>query len=181
MAVLPPTDEVHLGEQGGGDLHEVGAALVDGGGEACEVADHAAAEGHDKVAPVQLQGEEFVAQGLQAGEALGLLAGRQDDGVDGQASPLEGGGQSVAMQAPDGAVRDHGDAVPADEAAQPLTGGLKKAGANEDLVGAFAQVDGDGSGHEGVRDCELVRARITWSTVTWWGELPVSTVMSASA
>jgi hypothetical protein len=53
MAVLPPTERVHLGQQGGGDLHEVDAALVDCRREACEIAHHAAAEGGDQVAAVQ--------------------------------------------------------------------------------------------------------------------------------
>ena len=101
--------------------------------------------------------------------------------MDRQAGASEGGGQARTVKAPDGAVRHHCDAVPADKGAQPFARRFKQAGADEDLVGAFAQVDGDGSGHEEVRACQSVRARITWSTVTGCGESPVSTVMSASA
>ena len=61
MAVLPPTEEFDLGQQGGRDLHEVDAALVDRRREPGEVADHAAAERDDQVAAVQLEGQQPVA------------------------------------------------------------------------------------------------------------------------
>ena len=170
---------VHLGQQGGGDLNEVCAALVDGGGEAGEVPDHPAAESDNQVAPVQLQSQQGVAERLQAGKALGLFAGGQDDGMDGQAGRFEGPGQPRAVQAPDGLVRDHGDPVATDEGAQARAGLVQQARTDQDIIGALAQVDMNGADHAEARACQSVRARITSSTVTWCGESPVSTVMSA--
>ena len=98
-----------------------------------------------------------------------------------QSGALEGGGQAGTVQAPDGLVRDHRDPVASDEGAKARTGLVHQAGTDQDLVGAVAQVDGNRTDHAAVRACQLVRALITWSTDTWCGVSPVSTVMSAWA
>ena len=65
--------------------------------------------------------------------------------------------------------------------AKARTGLVHQAGTDQDLVGAFAQVDGDRADHAADRACQLVRAWTTWSTDTWCDVSLVSTVMSAWA
>ena len=97
-----------------------------------------------------------------------------------QAGLFQGGGQARAVQAPDSPVRNDGDPVAPGQGSKPGAGFLQKAGAEKDLLGARAEVDGDRADHAVVRACHSPSARMTCSTVTWWGESPVSTVMSAS-
>ena len=66
---------IYLGQQGGGDLHEIDAALVDRRREPGQVADHAAAEGHDQVAAVELQRQQTVRQFLELGFDLEVAEG----------------------------------------------------------------------------------------------------------
>ena len=70
---------IDLGEQRRRHLDEADAAAHDPGGEAGEVADHAAAEGEHGVAPLDPRLEQRLDHGLERGEALRPLAGRHDD------------------------------------------------------------------------------------------------------
>src|SRR5690606_7623228 len=72
---------VDLGEQAGGDLDEADAAAQDRGREAREVADHAATEGDETIAPLELQSQQRLAEAAELGEALGRLAGWHHDGT----------------------------------------------------------------------------------------------------
>ena len=65
---------VDLREQRGRHLHESDAALVDRGGEAGQVADHAAAQGDDQAVAPAARGEQGVEHLLHALPALRLLA-----------------------------------------------------------------------------------------------------------
>ena len=69
---------VDLGEQRRRHLHEADAALVGGGDEPGEVADHAAAERDQRVAAAQPTVVEHAVELLGAGEVLLPLARRQD-------------------------------------------------------------------------------------------------------
>ena len=72
---------VDLGEEGGGDLHVADAAHVDGGEEAGDVADDAAAEGEEERVAVGSGAGELLGEGFDAGEALvALAAGEEEDG-----------------------------------------------------------------------------------------------------
>jgi hypothetical protein len=138
---------IHLGQEGGGDLDEVDAALVDRGGEAGEVAHHAAAEGDDHVAAVELQGQEAVADVGQPLPALGGLAGGNDDGLGGDAGGGEGVGQGLAMERPDGFVADDGGAAALEERGHMDPGVLQQPLADHDVVGPVIQPDTDGAAH----------------------------------
>src|SRR3546814_18687403 len=69
---------VDLGEEGGRDLDEMAATINDRRGETDEVADHAAAEGDDMVAPLDAERQQPVDQGGEGSPALAVFAGRQD-------------------------------------------------------------------------------------------------------
>ena len=83
MAVLPPTEKSTCASRVVGICTKSTPALEDRRGETGQIADHPAAERDHRVAAVQLQRQQLVAQALQSGEALGLLARRNDDGVAG--------------------------------------------------------------------------------------------------
>src|SRR3546814_571145 len=70
---------VDLGEEAGRYLHETAAAIDDGGGEADEIADDAAAERDDMVAALDAEGKAAVDQLRKRFPALARLAGREKD------------------------------------------------------------------------------------------------------
>ena len=61
---------IDLGEQRGRHLHHAHAAPQDAGGEAGEIADHAAAERNDAVAPLDAELEQALAQRASTGKLL---------------------------------------------------------------------------------------------------------------
>ena len=65
---------IDLGQQRGRHLHDADAAPQDAGGEAGQVADHAAAKGDDAVAALDAELEQALAERRQHGEALARLA-----------------------------------------------------------------------------------------------------------
>jgi hypothetical protein len=157
---------VHLSQQGGRDLNEVDAALVDRRREAREVADHAAAEGCDDVAPVQLKRQQPVGHVGQSLEALGALARRHDHGQRRDPRPVQRRGQPRAVQAPDRLVADHRRAAARLEGRNARAGLIQQAGADPHLVGARAQADRNGEDHStGAPICSAI-AFSTWLTVT---------------
>src|SRR3546814_15715869 len=72
---------VDLGQQAGRDLHEVEAAQGDSGGKAGEVADHAAAQRHQRCRALDLAIEELAAQPTELVEALRAIARRPDQAL----------------------------------------------------------------------------------------------------
>ena len=70
---------VDLGEQGGRHLHVSDAAQQDRRAEPGEVADHAAAEGHDRGRALDPGLEQDIEQPLELRHALGGFARRQHD------------------------------------------------------------------------------------------------------
>src|SRR5690606_17326181 len=97
---------VDLGEQGGRDLDEMAAALDDRRGEAGQVADHAAAEGKDMVAPLDAELEQPVDQRGKRLPALAALAGRQQDRRRGDPVAGESVGELPALERPHRLVAD---------------------------------------------------------------------------
>ena len=67
MPVLPPTEESTWASSVVGIWMKSHAAPQDGGGKAGEVADDAAAQGDDAVAPLDTGGQQLVAEFGQAG------------------------------------------------------------------------------------------------------------------
>ena len=79
IAVLPPTLEIHLGEQGRRNLHETHAAPEARRAEAREIADHAAAQRDDDVAPLDARADQRVADPRELGVGFGRFPRRADD------------------------------------------------------------------------------------------------------
>ena len=74
MPVLPPIEEIDLGEEGGRHLHDADASPQDARGEAGQISHHAAAEGDDAVAALDAELEQLLAQPIQHGKALARFA-----------------------------------------------------------------------------------------------------------
>jgi hypothetical protein len=124
-------------------MDEVDAPLVDGRGEAGEIAHHPAAEGDEQVPPVQFQGQQPVAEIGQALETLGALAGRDDDHLGVDTRRLQGPDQARAMQIEDRLVHDHGGQGTAQERGQPRGGGVDEAGTDDHFIGPPGQGHGN--------------------------------------
>ena len=136
---------VHLGEQRGRHLHEVDAALVAGGREPGDVADHSAAErDHDTVAR-DAPRDQGVLDGGERVERLVPLAVRDDVGVDAggigerRAEPLQ-------VQRCHRLVGDH-EGVTAPDVRGEEPPFADDAGADVDRVAPLSQVDLDGPAH----------------------------------
>ena len=152
---------VHLRKQGGRDLHEIDAALVDRRGETGEVAHHAAAEGDDQISAVQFKGQQIVADPRQHVEALGAFTGGNQHRR--RADPLgrQGRGQGCAMQTPDGLVADDRGPPALEKRADMLTGLGQQACSDAHLIGSVAEADGDGLDHAPSSERYCVRASMT--------------------
>src|ERR1700739_4457141 len=70
---------VDLGEQGGGNLHVVDAAHVDGGEKAGHIAEDAAAEGEEQGTAIGTGFGELDGKLFDAGEALVLFPGGHEE------------------------------------------------------------------------------------------------------
>ena len=132
-ARLAPDGGVDHAQEGGGHVHHRHPPVVDGGGEAGGVGDHAPAHGHHHVGPGEAPPGEGPAQLLHALHALGVLARVEEEGA-----LLDAGvdREVGALLGHDGGPGRAGG----DHLAQPVAG----AGAHEHVVGPLAQVDGDG-------------------------------------
>ena len=136
---------VHLGEQRGRHLDEVDAALVAGGREPGDVADHSAAERDDHAVARDAPRNQRVLDGGEGVERLVPLAVGDDVGVDAggigerRAEPIE-------VQRSHRLVGDHEGVATADvRGEQPPF--ADDAGADVDRVAPLSQVDLDGPAH----------------------------------
>ncbi len=131
---------VDLGQQRGRGLQAGHAPVVGGGGEAGGVADDAAAEGHDGVAPEQPPGGEPAAERLDGRQALGLLAVAHEEDLGGGAGGGQGGQQRLGVAVGDGLLADDGHPGPAGEGGGDLA---EDARPDDDVVAAGAELDAD--------------------------------------
>ncbi len=92
-------------------------APEDRGGEAREVADHAAAERQDMIAPLDTEAKQPVDRGGELRPALGLFAGGKDPPVRFVAMVPQRGFKHLAPCCMDMDVGDHGDVALAEPAA----------------------------------------------------------------
>ena len=134
---------IDLGQQGGGQLHEMAAALEDGGGKADEVANDPAAQRDDMVAAFDLQREQGVEQLLQMPPALGLFARRQDDGFDPDIGGAQAGVEPGQLGCGDVGVRDDDEPAAPGEAGKLVPGAIERALFDQDVVAARVQRDLD--------------------------------------
>jgi hypothetical protein len=181
---------VDLGEQGGRDLDEVEATQQDRRGEAGEVADHPAAQRDQRGAALDPGQQQAAAEVGEVGEVLARLAGRQHEGLVGDAGLVEGALQRLEVQLGDGLVGDDHRPRRRDQRRDPLPGARDQLLADNDLVAALAQRDGQRRlassavlAHPAAassRRC-AVRASSTRCTVTSGGASTLSTTMSAMA
>ena len=141
IAVLPPTERIDLGEQAGRHLHIGAAALEDRGGEAGEVADHAAAEGDDMVAALdpELEQPRRPARSSRAQLLLASPGGTSDRRDVEPATPPAAA--PCAAQTFSSATDD--DPPAARMRREQLAGAVEQAGADRDRVAALAERDLD--------------------------------------
>ena len=167
---------VDLGQQRRRHLQTGDPPVVGGGGEPGGVADDAAAEGHDGVAPEETPGGEAATERLHRRQALGLLAVAHEEHLGHRAGPPEGGEQRFGVALGDrrlahdrhpGPAADGGDGGPV-EHARP----------HQDVVAAGAELDPDRaigpSAHPAVQPVAMRTAVAVWpgerpevSTRTW--------------
>ncbi len=132
-------------------MHEGHAAQKDAGGETGQIADHAAAEGDDGGAPLAAGLQHGVEQAFQMGEALGLLAGRQNHAVIFDPGSVQGVFQRLQMQPFEGFVGHHEHPSARQQGRQPASGFGQQSRPDHDVIGAITQRDGnigDGGGHD---------------------------------
>ncbi len=202
---------VHLGEERGRHLHHAHAAAQDRGGEAGQVAHHAAAKGDDAIAALDAEIEQGLAELGQHGKAFGRLARRHHGGAEEAALPLEARLERRQMQGRDIRVADHRVARAGQGRGEALARRGEEVLADDDVVTPPGQVHGDGRLAVGFvalglaeRGCVVAHHRpplrraagalfavmqpslaasasTTAPTMTSWGTSRLSTVMSASA
>lgn len=154
---------VDLGEQRGGELHITDAAHVDGGEEAGEVAEDAAAEGEQDGVAIGTGEGQLVGKGLDAGEALVGFAGPEKE-HGGASVGVEGLEDGLRPEAPDRGRGDQEEArqrcggLDPQQLAQARLEGEEKVGADGDIVGGGGRGDGDrgGFGRLGRHDNTMV-------------------------
>ena len=162
---------IDLSQQSRRHLDEVDAAQQHGRREAGEVADHAAAQRHQRRLAVGTTIEQFVHQPAEAREVLAALAGRDRHRLGLHARLLERGGEACAIDRLDRIVAHDRDARGSQQRAGEFTRAIDQAGADGDVVGATGQVDADGAGRThavcpAVWACRCARmASITCSVV----------------
>ena len=135
---------IDLRQQRSRHLHVIETAARHGGGEAREIADHAAAQRDDEVATLDAGGDQRLADGLEPAEALRALAFRDRDGRGGDPAAGKrgfGGGEMVPRDGRIGHDRSLGAGpqrsdLPAERSDQ--------AAADHDLVAAVAKRNADG-------------------------------------
>ena len=126
---------------------------------------------------------------LRRCEALGLLAGRQDDSDIADAGRVEAGGQSRKMRGSDVLVGDDSSADPWQARCDLAAGARDQAVADQDVVGTLAEPDIDGrqrgtcchAAAPSIAARRSTRASITSSAITSLRSSRVSTVTSAVA
>ena len=196
-AGLAADRRVDLRQQRRRHLHEIDAAPHHRGGEAREIADHAAAQRNDQVAALDTRREHRVADLLEMREALGALARRHDDrrGAETLQRGL-GGGEMMLRHRRVG--HDQGFRARTEPGDTFAEAGQQPA-ADHDVIGALAKpdihldrlgrLDCCGGRHEALppgfdaatmRGCAHKPAMIS-STIASCATSRDSTVMSASA
>ena len=173
---------VHLGQQAGRNLDEVGAPAQDRRRETGQVADHAATQRDDHVIPPHPLRDQPAGHALQFGEALRGLPRRQGQDGGGDSLGLAGIGQHRQLGPGHVLVGDDGDAGPLQHRRDVTPGGRQQAGADQDVVGPRAQRDMYGCGHcrAALLPCCDWRSRASMirSTTTSWVSPPLSTTRS---
>ena len=139
---------IDLRQQGGWDLQAGDAALVAGGGEACDVADDAAAESDDEAVAVVTRGDECIEDARPGGQRFVRLAIGQAHGDAGFVGQRRFERREVVRG--DGVVRNDADLSLRDDRGEQVAV-VQEAVADVDGVAARdagRQVDGEGV-HEG--------------------------------
>ena len=138
---------VDLGEERRRKLHEADAPAQDRGGEAGEITDHPAAEGHHQVVAADLLGDQPLHRALEAGPALRRLPRRQLQ--DRRLDPGFGQPRPERRQVQRGHPRLGQDrhTRAAQQGRHLRSRPRQKARADADVVGAIAERHGDGLDH----------------------------------
>ncbi len=132
---------VHLGEQGGGHLHERNAAKVDRGEEPGHVAGHAAAQGEDGVAAVKAALGQVAGQSFDGGQVLARLAVGKGEQLAVDTRGAERIRHLPAVERPDHVVADDRPAPADARLGQPGPHRVEHAAADDDRVTPLPQAD----------------------------------------
>ena len=145
-----------------GNLHEVHAPLVRRGGEAGHVADHAAAERHERGLPVQSRVQGFVENLHQHVHVFVLLSVGKDHRLHADLAAFrQRGDDSIEVQGRDGLVGHHQRGVPRHVLAEKVSPG-EQARTDVDRIRSIPQLDlhrGGGRGRGDARRHDANRAR----------------------
>ena len=175
---------VDLGEQRGRHLHAVQPAQQDGCGKSGKIADHPAAERHDRSGPVDAMIEQPLQQVAELRHALRCLTGGQDDAATGDAGALQTALQNPEMRCGgEVGVGDDDRIRPAQHRRQLRSGTRQQAAAYHDVVAALAEADGEALvlAHVDAPPACAASASSTRLTTSPTGALLLSTIRSASA
>ena len=191
---------IDLGEERGRKLDVADAAQQDCGRESGKIADHAAAQRDQRIAPFQAEFEASRGQPLQMGEGLGLLAGRQHDRIGRNARCSEVRHQGREIVRGDGLVGHDDGARPRQRRRDFRRKPVAQPVADQDVVAALGQGDPDARRRVAGRDIVAGhvygsgrRARSGWaatqsrsasatrSVISPSGWSTLATAMSASA
>ena len=132
---------IDLREQRRRDLHQPYAAPQRGGAEAGEIADHAAAERDDDVAPLDMGGDQRVRNARELGIGFRRLARRADDDARRKSGAGKALHQIVEMQRRDVFVGDHRATRAGRKGLDMRARRGDQSFADQDLVGALAERD----------------------------------------
>ena len=158
---------IDLRQQAGGELHEIAAALGDGGGKSGQIADHAAAQRQNMIAALHAAIEQPVEQPFQPGPTLGAFALRHGEQIERDIA----GGQTLFQRFQP--MRGHAFIGHADQPAGAGIAGqmradiIECAGRDQDVIGRARQIDRD-PGHAAIA-CK------TAPTVRSWGAFSLCT------
>ena len=141
-AGLAANGRIDLGQKRGWNLDELDAAPEDGCGKAGDVANDAATEGNDFVAPFNAGGEQLLAQTSQCGEALGFFAGGQNDGYRFDTRRRQGRFQRFEMVARHVFIGDDCGEGPVEKRRNVAAGFLQQVVPDVNVIGTLPEIDG---------------------------------------
>ncbi len=134
---------IDLRQHGGRNLHEIHAAPQARGGEAGEIAHHAAAERDQQVAALHARVQRGFAKLLEVRKILGRFAGRQDQAAVAHAGGVEAGFERREPERADMGVGDDEHARARRELGDARAGRGDQVGTDQDVVGPVAERDGE--------------------------------------
>ena len=149
-AGLAADGAVDLGEQAGGDLHEVHAAQQDRRREAGQVADHTTAQRYHHGGPLAARGDHGVQHLRQVRDILAAFACGNDRVIAADAGGFELRFERLEVKRGDDAVADDVDPRLVQHGFDQLGRARDQSAADMNVVAALAELDGELARDRGV-------------------------------